>query len=319
VYDNLEVFITTCNRAEMFKETLVSICDQSAKGFDIIIVDNASSDNTKEVVEEIKKQYPTRNIIFKSFEENIGGTNNLNRARLMAKKEWAMLFHDDDLMHPEYIKNAMDLLRQNPDAVMASCTYTALENPDSTNWEKFSKNAGTGVYIADVKGFAAVMFGLVTHNFASTIYKSEQLKNHEFKSDIYGKMWDRPFMLDIASHGKTIILKDPYIRYRLHPGQDTGTTETGPYAVEWFALMNCYKGILGDGWVDKYGIIYNSFVHSQLRLGYHWMQSVKSKMKFKEFKIKAAESGVIRKFEVFKIFELISNFTSSVCKKNLYS
>jgi len=314
MYDNLEVFITTYNRAEMFKETLKTICEQTAGGFDVIIVDNASTDKTREVVEEIKKQYPSRNITFAGFDENIGGTNNLNRARLMAKKEWAMLFHDDDLMHPDYIKTAMDLLKQNPDAVMASCTYTPLENPDSENWESFSNNA----FVGDVKDFAALMLGFVMHNFASTIYKTSLLREQAFKDELYGKMWDRPFMLDIASHGRSVILKDPYIRYRLHAGQDTNTGETGPYAHEWFAVLKNYKAILGDSWFDKYGIIYNSFVHSQLRLGYHWMGSVKSKMKLKEFKQMAAKSGVIKNFEVFKIFEVISNTTGAICKKFLY-
>jgi len=318
MYDNLEVFITTYNRAEMLKETLKTICEQTAGGFDILIMDNASTDHTRDVVEEMKKQYPKRNITFVGAEENVGGVNNLNKSRLMAKKEWAMIFHDDDLMHPDYVKAAMDLLKQNPDAVMASCTYVASYNPESNNWENFPKNMNTAAYVVDVKDFAALLFGGLTHNFASTIYKTSLLREQKIKDDLYGKMWDRPFMLDVATHGKTVILKDPYVKYRLHSGQDTTSANSGPFAREWFVLLNNYKDILGNSWFNKYGFVYQSFVHSQLRVGYHWMAGVKSEMEFKEFKKDAAKNAVISESEVFKICELFSNFTGAICKKILY-
>lgn len=314
MYSDLEVFILTYNRAALLKQTLITICEQTAQGFDIIILDNASTDNTKEVVDEISLQYPNRNIIFVGSEKNIGGVPNQNRARQMAKKEWAMLFHDDDLMHPEYIKNAMDLLAQNQDAVMASCTYTPLENPDDKNWENFTSDA----YVADVKDFAALMFGFIMHNYASTIYKTSLLKNDYVNENIYGKISDRPFMLSLAKYGKNVILKDPYIRYRIHPEQSTNIVQTGPYANEYLELMNCYKSILGNSWFDKYGIIYNSFIHYQLKLGYHWLDSVKSQMNFKQFKNMAAENGVIRKIERLKLVEKIYKLFMPICKKIFY-
>jgi glycosyltransferase involved in cell wall biosynthesis len=311
MYDNLEVFITTYSRAQMLNKTLISICEQSAVGFDIIIVDNASTDETKDIVENVVLKYPERNITFVPSEINIGGTNNINRARMMAKKQWAMLFHDDDLMHPEYIKTAMDLLKQNPDAAMASCTYTPSPEPTMENWETFSNQAN----IAAVKDFAALMFTGTAQNFASTIYKTELMQTGEIKNKIYGKMWDRPFMLDLAKSGKTIILKDPYIRYRVHEGQDTNTSESGPFAPEYFALLNCYKEILGNNWLNKYGKIYNSFIHAQLKIGYRWMKSVNEKMTFKEFKKQAAESDVIKNCETLKIVEKIYKIIGYFCQK----
>jgi len=315
MYNNLEVFILTYSRGNLLKDSLKSVCQQSVEGFDIIILDNASTDNTKEVVEEIKKNYPSRNIVFESLEQNIGGISNFNRASLLAQKEWAMIFHDDDLIHPDYIKKAMDSLKQNPDAVMVSCTFTEHESPDFTNWENFSG----GYYIGDVKYFAALMFGNLLHNFASTIYKTSLLKEYLFNGELYGKIGDRPFMLEIAKHGKSIVLKDPYIRYRNHPGQDTNSFDSGPFAPEWFAFLHCYKAILGNSWIDKYGIIYNLFVHSKLKMGYYWMKSVNSSMTFKMFKKQAVENNVIRKFEEPKFVEKICKVVSSIYQKFLYS
>ena len=309
-YNNLEIFIQTYNRAEFLAQTLKSLCKQSAQGFDIIIADNASTDNTKEIVERAKQQFPNRNIVFFASEKNIGGPENTKRIISTAKKEWTMIFHDDDLIHPDYIKNAMDLLEKIPDAVTVSCTYIPYESPRDEDWENFSSKA----YIGDEKEFASLLVRGITHNFASAIYKTSLLKQHEVNMDLYGKISDRPFMLEIGKHGKNIVLKDPYIRYRLHAGQDSNTASTGPFDSEYFALMNNYKSILGNSWFDKYGFIYNSFIHSQLRTGFYWIHRTRDKKAFREFKNLAAENKVIRKFERHRFVEKLYSLPRFFCK-----
>ena len=64
MYNNLEVIIPTYNRAELLEATLNTICAQSAVGFDVIILDNASTDDTKAMVERFIKAHPERNIRF---------------------------------------------------------------------------------------------------------------------------------------------------------------------------------------------------------------------------------------------------------------
>lgn len=316
MYNNLEIFVVTYNRAKMLQETLETICKQTAQGFDIIVLDNASTDNTKEAVEEIKNKYSHRNIKFVSNEKNIGASANGDKAMAMTSKEYALIFHDDDLMHPDYVKSAMEFFLNIENAVMVSCTYTPSETPKDENWEKFSNEA----YFADVKEFAAlVMQGRIKHSFSGTIYRTKYLKTHAFKYDIYGKIADRPFLYDVAKEGKTIILKAPYIRYRVHPGQDSNTLNTGPFIDQWFALINCYKEILGNNWLNKYGRIYNTTIHNFLKYGYNWMDSVNTKMSFKEFKEKAAENNLIRNIETNKIVEKLYKVIGSLFKRCLYS
>lgn len=298
----------------MLSQTLKSVCEQSAVGFDIIVLDNASEDNTKEVVEDLKKLYPQRNIKFVGADKNLGVEGNTQRAIDLVSKKWMMMFHDDDLMHPNYVEHAMETLNKTPDAIMAACTYNQMEEPDDKNWEIFSGKA----YIVDSKNFSALLFSGVEHNFGSTIYRVDLFNDYDFKKEVYGKIADRPILLEFSKRGTTVVLKEPYIRYRVHPGQDTSTNETGPYANEWFELLKSYKRILGDSWFNKYGMIYNSFVHWQLRLGYHWMKSVNSKMKFKDFKKLAAENKVIRTIERPKFVEILCNFNCSILKKFLY-
>ena len=289
---NLEVFILTCNRSALLRETLQSVCAQAAEGFKIVILDNASMDNTRVVFEEFRALYPNREIEFCSTAENIGAIANLNRAKSLAEREWLMLFHDDDLMHPDYIQTIMALLQKTPGAVMGGSTYIPLKNPENSNWRKLSSIA----YFCEVKDFAAVLFSRVSHCFSSAVYKTEVFRGAEFEEAKYGKICDRPFMLKIAEEGVSIILQDHYIRYRTHEGQDTSNMDSGPFGYEWLALMQNYKEYLDNGRLTRYGKVYNDYIYEQLRSGYRWMSSVNTKMSFEQFVVEAVEKGVISRF-----------------------
>ena len=52
------VLITTYNRVHLVPEAIGSVLTQTFKGYEIIVVDNASTDTTREIVSNYKNQYP---------------------------------------------------------------------------------------------------------------------------------------------------------------------------------------------------------------------------------------------------------------------
>ena len=54
----VSVIIPTHNRAKLLPRAVNSVLEQTFKDFEIIIIDDASSDNTKEILEELKRQDP---------------------------------------------------------------------------------------------------------------------------------------------------------------------------------------------------------------------------------------------------------------------
>jgi len=63
----VSVMVLTFNRSKLLKETIDSILNQTFKDFEIIVVDNYSTDNTEEVVKSYNdnriKYFKNKNVV----------------------------------------------------------------------------------------------------------------------------------------------------------------------------------------------------------------------------------------------------------------
>ena len=99
--DDIQIFITTHNRANYIKDSIESILHQTANVNEIIVLDNESTDNTEEIV----KSYALRGV---KYVKTYGFLGNFKKAKEIVNKPYCMLFHDDDILHPDYLKNAIN-------------------------------------------------------------------------------------------------------------------------------------------------------------------------------------------------------------------
>ena len=99
VKDKLQIYLVTYNRKEKLLATLTAILADNSpiRDFNIVILDNASTDGTSELIEEYCKQYSNLVHIRRKF--NIGGNANIVRAYELAsacEKEYCWVLCDDD-------------------------------------------------------------------------------------------------------------------------------------------------------------------------------------------------------------------------------
>ena len=93
----ISIIIPTLNRASLLKLAITSFCCQqfSPKEFEILIVDNGSTDNTKNIVEVAITEYPSHQIHY-IYEPEPGLLSGRHRGALEAKGE-ILTFVDDDI------------------------------------------------------------------------------------------------------------------------------------------------------------------------------------------------------------------------------
>jgi len=115
----LTVVIPAYNYAQYIEECIQSVLDQSVKADEIIVVDDESTDNTKEIV----AKYPVTYI----FQKNKGLSGARNTGIKAATSEYIMCLDADDMLRPDAIKEHMKLAE--PDAI-AQCglMYFGMQN-----------------------------------------------------------------------------------------------------------------------------------------------------------------------------------------------
>lgn len=106
----LSIVIPTYNNAHLLPETLVSILNQDGGKFDLIVVDDGSTDNTRVLI----ASYGTR--ITYLYQENSGGCSKPRNVGIRhALGEYIAMFDSDDIMKPGKIKLQVDFLDSNPE------------------------------------------------------------------------------------------------------------------------------------------------------------------------------------------------------------
>ena len=114
----LTILIPTYNRGDLIKQTIENCFLQTFKDFNILIYDDASSDNTLRVIDNIKTRYPDRITYIKgSINKGIGYARNFLLGQL--DTELGMWLDSDDLMQPDRIEKCISYLDKNPEIEIA--------------------------------------------------------------------------------------------------------------------------------------------------------------------------------------------------------
>ena len=131
---DVSVVICTYNRAESLRETLESLASQDVKhqlSYEIIVVDNNSKDNTRQMVEE----FQTRNghAVQYVFEKKQGVSYARNTGIRCAKGE-IIAYLDDDVIADSYWLEAMWTCFQETKADAVGSKVLRKWNSDQPNW-----------------------------------------------------------------------------------------------------------------------------------------------------------------------------------------
>ena len=112
----LTIAIPTWNRSEKLKESLDWLLPQIIDykdSIELIISDNASTDNTMEVLDNIKINYPNLDIKFNKQPVNTGFYGNFKKCIQLASGKYLWLLSDDDFVFPGVIRQVIEVIKKN--------------------------------------------------------------------------------------------------------------------------------------------------------------------------------------------------------------
>jgi GT2 family glycosyltransferase len=112
----ISVVIPNFNGAPYLESCLDSLRRQTCPPFEIIVVDNASTDDSAAVVGQAAPQ-----AIWLPQKENRGFAGGVNAGIMAARGEWVALLNNDATVNPCWIEEALAAIRRCPDASFLAC------------------------------------------------------------------------------------------------------------------------------------------------------------------------------------------------------
>jgi len=224
------IVIPTFNRGKMLHECLQSIRRQSFTDFEVIVVDNASSDDTDKVVAACGIE----NIQYVRHRENIGGFQNLIFSSKQGVGEFLVIHQDDDFLHRDFLQRCYDCVRMDTEIVVygavawagnASGGFQMRLEPDMTGLGRVQYPLEDEPLVLDGKRMAArYMFShFINHPTIALRRRSlEEIGGYCSYSDCYGDLVTIPRLM---ARGKVAYDPRPSGVGHIHPNQISATTK----------------------------------------------------------------------------------------------
>ncbi len=111
------VVIPVYNRAAVVCRTLDSVAAQTVRPLDLVLVDNASTDSSADVIRRWSAANTDPQLRVRILEEPAPGACRARNTGLAAvDTEWTLFFDSDDVMTPDHVERALATLAAHPDA-----------------------------------------------------------------------------------------------------------------------------------------------------------------------------------------------------------
>lgn len=129
----ISIILPTYNRARTIKRAVISVLEQTYEDLELLIIDDGSTDNTKEIVSQIKDA----RVRYIELEQNHGACKARNRGITEAMGEYIAFQDSDDEWLPEKLEKQLNAMHKyNADIV-----YCAMRrySPSGEKWEKYPR------------------------------------------------------------------------------------------------------------------------------------------------------------------------------------
>ena len=105
-----DIIMPTYNDSDTIIESLNSIINQDYKNFTLYVVDDGSTDDTKNIVKKFKKEFDKNNQIKYFYKENSDQLNAIKYVINYLEGDYVYICHSDDLLNDNVLKNVNNYL-----------------------------------------------------------------------------------------------------------------------------------------------------------------------------------------------------------------
>lgn len=256
----VSVIIPNYNHAPYLLERIDSVLGQTYQNFELIILDDCSTDNSHEVIEKYRNNSHVSYIVYNEF--NSGQIfSQWHKGMELAKGDLIWIAESDDKCKPDFLETLVHAIGKNADNVVAFCDSIIFddngnENPEKNFWQIEEGNYKGTEFISNY-----LSRGGAIANASSAIFKKDTALNLPKNYMDFKGAGDRFFWTLMAEKGGVVYVDKKMNYFRSHPNNSTKRNyATGINQREDFSIL---KYILEKGYITrKY--------YNELRRNYCW-------------------------------------------------
>lgn len=240
----VSVIIPNYNHAEYLKSRLDTVLNQTYQNIEIIILDDASTDNSWEIIQQFALQ-DSRIITYRNAINSGSPFKQWEKGIAMAKGEFIWIAESDDYCNEKFISNMVSALNQQKDIGLVFCKSYIINSKNEKIYHRGEKTLPFNTNLLNkhfpMRGIEFIkeylLYSNVIYNASAVLMrKSYYLRspNINSKLKIFGD-WDK--WISILLNSKVVFLALPLNYYRFH-NQNVRSHNPHKYLIEYINLFS---------------------------------------------------------------------------------
>ena len=271
----VSVIVPNYNHAPFLRQRLASIFNQTFQDFEVIILDDCSTDNSKEIINEYRDRPQVSHVVYNK--KNSGSPfKQWAKGFELAQGEYIWIAESDDWAEPSFLEEMVPILDNDNSLSFAYCN-SYIE--DGTKPKPFTRNSFD--YTRKISGNVMLKYlcqGCCVYNASSVIFRKDCAINIDHKYQSFYSSGDYLFWILLSMVGNAFYNYNALNHYRIHEANTSLINALDHALIENFQI---YKFLEDKGYysffekhifilarLKEFGTKKNAFSNPQHRLIY---------------------------------------------------
>ncbi|MBE9598803.1 glycosyltransferase [Pedobacter sp. MC2016-24] len=227
----VSVIIPNYNHADYLVQRIESVLNQSYQDFEVIILDDCSTDNSSQVINPYSQHPKVSEIIYNK--KNSGSTfKQWEKGIALAKGEFIWIAESDDWCESNLLAELVFGLEKDPKCTFSYCQSYCIQNTNEISWQSqhplLSEVIEGDIFIREY-----MLLNNSVFNASMVLWKKEQFKNISKEFLDYKFCGDWLFWIELSRLGKVHVSGKLLNYFRKHDQDVSGkATKTGLDLIE---------------------------------------------------------------------------------------